>query len=275
MIMIKILFFITVAFFSFTAAFSFIRAIKKRVKNAGKNKNTVFEFKKMTSLKKRIFAAAAVFFITAVILMNIVFALTASILYVYFDWYIKNKKAAEYAALVDKQVVEALTVVKNAVQSGQSLAQAVATAADELKDPIKSEFEKMSERLALGANFDGILMEASANAVSKEFKLMIDTIRISKDSGASLAGIFDRIIAATSQRTAIQSKVKALTAQGRMSGNVVSVIPFVVIAMMYAIEPEMIGSLFTTLAGNILLLIVVIMVLTGSFVIRKLTEIEF
>ena len=275
MIMIKILFFITVAFFSFTAAFSFIRAIKKRVKNAGKNKNTVFEFKKMTSLKKRIFAAAAVFFITAVILMNIVFALTASILYVYFDWYIKNKKAAEYAALVDKQVIEALTVVKNAVQSGQSLAQAVATAADELKDPIKSEFEKMSERLALGANFDGILMEASANAVSKEFKLMIDTIRISKDSGASLAGIFDRIIAATSQRIAIQSKVKALTAQGRMSGNVVSVIPFVVIAMMYAIEPEMIGSLFTTLAGNILLLIVVIMVLTGSFVIRKLTEIEF
>lgn len=275
MIMIKILFFITVAAFSFTAAFSFIRAIKKRVKNAGKNKNTVFEFKKMTSLKKRIFAAAAVFFITAVILMNIVFALTASILYVYFDWYIKNKKAAEYAALVDKQVVEALTVVKNAVQSGQSLAQAVATAADELKDPIKSEFEKMSERLALGANFDGILIEASGNAVSKEFKLMIDTIRISKDSGASLAGIFDRIIAATSQRIAIQSKVKALTAQGRMSGNVVSVIPFVVIAMMYAIEPEMIGSLFTTLAGNILLLIVVIMVLTGSFVIRKLTEIEF
>lgn len=53
MIMIKILFFITVAFFSFTAAFSFIRAIKKRVKNAGKNKNTVFEFKKMTSLKKK------------------------------------------------------------------------------------------------------------------------------------------------------------------------------------------------------------------------------
>lgn len=275
MIMIKILFFITVAAFSFTAAFSFIRAIKKRVKNAGKNKNTVFEFKNMTSLKKRIFAAAAVFLITAVILTNIIFALTASILYVYFDWYIKNKKTAEYAALVDKQVVEALTVVKNAVQSGQSLAQAVATAADELKDPIKSEFEKMSERLALGANFDGILIEASGNAVSKEFKLMIDTIRISKDSGASLAGIFDRIIAATSQRIAIQSKVKALTAQGRMSGNVVSVIPFVVIAMMYAIEPEMIGSLFTTLAGNILLLIVVIMVLTGSFVIRKLTEIEF
>ena len=60
-----------------------------------------------------------------------------------------------------------------------------------------------------------------------------------------------------------------------MSGNVVSVIPFVVIAMMYAIEPEMIGFLFTTLAGNILLLIVMIMVLTGSFVIRKLTEIEF
>jgi tight adherence protein B len=103
----------------------------------------------------------------------------------------------------------------------------------------------------------------------------MDTLKIAKDSGASLAGIFDRIIDAASQRVAAQAKVTALTAQGRMSGNIVSVIPFVVVAMMYAIEPDMMKSLFTTFAGNILLLITVIMVLIGSFVIRKITEIDF
>ncbi|MDR1196264.1 MAG: type II secretion system F family protein [Endomicrobium sp.] len=271
--MIKILSLITI----FIAVFSILFLIISEIKNGKKKKKKNFnlKFKEMTAFKKRIFIAVVIFLITAIVLQNIVFALIACVLYVYFDWYVQNKKAKEKAALIDKQVIEALTIIKNAVQSGQSLTQSVSTAAQELKEPIKIEFIKMSENLSLGVSFDKTLTDESENAPSKEFKLMIDTIRISKDSGASLAGIFDRIISATSQRIAIQSKVEALTAQGRMSGNVVSVIPFVVILMMYVIEPDMMRSLFTTLAGNMLLLIVVIMILIGSFVIRKLTEIEF
>ncbi|MCA6085463.1 type II secretion system F family protein [Candidatus Endomicrobiellum agilis] len=176
---------------------------------------------------------------------------------------------------MDKQVVEALTVIKSAVQAGQSLQNAISTAQNELKDPIKREFEKMADKLALGVSFDRVLEDTSQNSKSKEFKLMIDTIRISKNTGASLSGIFDRITDSTSQRVAIQSKIVALTAQGRMSGNIVSVIPFVVIFMMYIIEADMMKSLFVTLPGNILLLIVVAMVLAGSFIIRKMTEIDF
>ena len=273
--MIKVLFISALGASAFLLIFSVISGIQNRKKDKKQSKTFKQKFKEMTSLRKRGFISAVIFMLTAIILQNIVFALITSIVYMYFDWYIQNKKARERAALVDKQVVEALTIVKNAVQSGQSLAQAVGTAAGELKDPIKIEFEKMSENLALGVNFDKVLIDVSENAPSKEFKLMIDTIRISKDSGASLAGIFDRIIAATSQRIAIQAKVTALTAQGRMSGNVVSVIPFFVIFMMYTIEPDMMSPLFTTLAGNILLLIVVIMILIGSFAIRKLTEIDF
>ncbi|MCL1972724.1 MAG: type II secretion system F family protein [Endomicrobia bacterium] len=273
--MIKILFISALGASVFLLIFSVVLGIQNRKKDKKQSKNLNLKFKEMTALRKRIFIAAIILMLTAIILQNIVFAMIASIVYMYFDWYIKDKKARERAALIDKQVVEALTIVKNAVQSGQSLAQAIKTAAEELKDPIKIEFDKMSENLALGVSFDKVLIDVSENAPSKEFKLMIDTIRISKDSGASLAGIFDRIIAATSQRIAIQAKVTALTAQGRMSGNVVSVIPFFVIAMMYTIEPDMMRSLFTTLAGNVLLLIVVIMILIGSFVIRKLTEIDF
>ncbi|MCL2144988.1 MAG: type II secretion system F family protein [Endomicrobia bacterium] len=273
--MMKILFVSALGASVFLLIFSVILGIKNSKKDKNRNKNFNQKFKEMTALRKRIFISVIIFMLTALILQNIVFALIACIIYVYFDWYVKNKKARELSALIDKQVIEALTIVKNAVQSGQSLAQAVGTAAGELKDPIKIEFDKMSENLALGVSFDKVLIDISENAPSKEFKLMIDTIRISKDSGASLAGIFDRIIAATSQRIAIQSKVTALTAQGRMSGNVVSVMPFLVILMMYTIEPDMMRSLFTTLAGNILLLITVIMVLIGSFVIRKLTEIDF
>ena len=259
--------------------FFFVLAIVQLVKNkksadeAKEKKKT--RFKDLPPVRKRFVIAGIIFFAVAILMQNIIFALIASGLYFYFDWHFVNKRAKERAALIDKQVIEALTIIKNAVQSGQSLQTAMTTAYEELKEPIKSEFLKISDNLALGVSFDKVLKDAAASAPSKEFRLMTDTLKISKDSGASLAGIFDRIIDATSQRVAVQAKVNALTAQGRMSGNIVSVIPFVVIAMMYAIEPDMMKSLFTTFAGNVLLLITVIMVLTGSFVIRKMTEIDF
>jgi len=240
-----------------------------------KNLKEQLSFKQMEFKRKRIVISVIVFAVVLIVLQNIVFGLIAAGLYVYFDWYYRDKNRRKLAALVDKQVIEALTIIKNAVQSGQSLQTAMGTAGGELKEPIKGEFVKMAESLSLGISFDKVLATASENSPSKEFRLMIDTIKISKDTGSSLAGIFDRIIDATSQRVGIQAKVTSLTAQGRMSGNVVSVIPFIVMLMMYVIQPDMMGSLFTTTAGNILLLVVVIMVLAGSFVIRKMTEIDF
>jgi tight adherence protein B len=185
----------------------------------------------------------------------------------------KNKRKS--ASLIDKQVVEALSIIKSIVQAGQSLQNAIIIAQNEFKYPIKLEFKKMSDSLAVGVNFDKVLEDASKNAKSKEFKLMIDTIRISKDTGASLSGIFERIIDSTGQRIAIQSKITALTAQGRMSGNIVSIVPFVVMFIMYVIEPDMMSPLFSTLPGNILLLVVIVMIIVGSFIIRKMTEIDF
>jgi tight adherence protein B len=210
-----------------------------------------------------------------VLFQNIIFALIFCIIYFYFDWYTQDKKKRKKEALVDKQVMEVLNVIKNSVRAGQSLQNAIVAAKNELKYPIKREFEKMSENLAFGVSFNKILEESSKNAESKEFKLMIDVIRISKDTGASLSDIFDRISDSAVQRINVQSKIIALTAQGRMSGNIVSVIPFLVIFMMYVIEPEMMKCLFVTVVGNILLLIVVVMVIVGSFIIRKMTEIDF
>jgi tight adherence protein B len=266
--MIKILFLFSFAFFIFCFIYFFVRKFNV-------NRKKFFDLKNLPRNKKRLLISFIIFVICAIFLQNIIFALIFGILYCYFDWYIKDKKRRKKAALVDKQVIEALNIIKNTVRSGQSLQNAIATAKNELKYPIKNEFEKISEKLIFGTSFDSVLEEASKTQISKEFKLMIDVIRLSKDSGASLSSIFDKISDSVVQRINVQSKIAALTAQGRMSGNIVSVIPFVVIFMMYIIEPEMTGCLFCTLAGNILLLIVVIMVITGSFLIRKMTEIDF
>ncbi|MDR1942500.1 MAG: type II secretion system F family protein [Endomicrobium sp.] len=249
-------------------------ANKKKSENNKENPSKI-NFKTLPALKKRFLFSFIIFFIISIIIQNLIFAFIAAVLYAYFDWYVQDRKLKKRMELIDKQVIEALTVIKNSVQSGQSIQAAMGIAYEELKEPVKSEFETISKNLALGVNFDEVLKKAAENSLSKEFRLMIDTIKLSKDSGSSLSGVFDRIIDATSQRISIQLKINALTAQGRMSGNIVSLMPFIVVLMMYLIDPDMIKSLFVTFVGNVLLLISVILVLTGSFVIRKMTEIDF
>jgi tight adherence protein B len=240
-----------------------------------KTKIKSLKFKSLNAGKKRLFILLAVFLFSAVFMRNIIFAAILCILYLYFDWHIGYERKCKLVNLMNKQIIEALNIIKNAVQAGQSLQNAINAARSELSYPLKLEFEKMSDNLALGVNFDKVLMDISQNTRSKEFKLMIDTVRISKDTGASLSAIFERITDTVSQRIAVRAKIVALTAQGRMSGNIVSIIPFVVLFIMYIVDPDMIKSLFVTLPGNILLLIVVIMALAGLFIIRKMTEIDF
>jgi tight adherence protein B len=266
----KIIFLFSFALFVFYFIYFFINKLKVKI-----NKKMYFDLKKLPKNKKRIFVSFIIFIGSVFLFKNIVFALISYILYCYFVWYMQDKKMRKKETLINKQVIEALNIIKSAVRAGQSLQNAIFTTKNELKYPIKSEFEKISERLAFGVNFDKVLEDSSKNAISKEFKLMIDVIRVSKDAGASLSDIFDRISDSTIQRINVQSKMTALTAQGRMSGNIVSITPFVVVLIMYMIEPEMMECLFVTLIGNILLLIVVVMVITGSIVIRKMTEIEF
>jgi tight adherence protein B len=266
--MIKILFLFSFSLFVFCFTYFFVSKFNI-------NRKRYFDLNNLPKNKKRLLISFIIFFLCAIFLKSIIFALIFGILYSYFDWYVQDKGKRKKAALIDKQVIEALNIIKNVVRSGQSLQNAVVAAKSELKYPIKNEFEKISEKLAFGASFDKVLEEVSKTRISKEFKLMIDVIRLSKESGASLSDIFDRISDSMVQRITVQSKITALTAQGRMSGNIVSVIPFVVIFIMYIIEPEMMKCLFCTLAGNILLLIVTIMVITGSFLIRKITEIKF
>jgi tight adherence protein B len=265
---------IGIAIFIFlTKAIDWIKQKQQEMSKA-KKPNLANRFLKLSPKHQMIVIMSIAFLIVFIVSQKIVFAIIASAAVAYFKWSSQKKKEKKLAALIDSQVIESLTTIKAAILAGQSLQNAIVVTTNDLKEPIKSDFERISNELIMGMDFDTVLIEASKKARSKEFRFMIDTINLSKDTGASLSGIFDRIIESTTQRIVLQGKVTALTSQGKLSGTVVSFIPFVVLALMYLMQPDMVKVLFNTLIGNILLLLVVVMVVVGSFVIRKISEVE-
>jgi tight adherence protein B len=76
------------------------------------------------------------------------------------------------------------------------------------------------------------------------------------------------------ERKKIHGKIAALTAQGKASGIVMGCVPFILLAVLYFIQPSMMGLLFTTFLGNVMLCVVVIMITVGMVVINKIVSID-
>lgn len=236
------------------------------------NNNKISQIK-ISGNKKNIVVILCIFVMVSIIL-NIIFSMLISMIFIYFKWLYKKKKEQDYKRSVDKQIIESIRIFRNIILSGQSILQAIDTVSKQVKQPLSGEFKKIFERVSLGVGLDEALQESSFNIQSEQYKLFIDSVRISNITGAKLSDILDKIEKSITQRLVIYSKVEALTSQGKMSGNIISVVPFFIILFVYFIEPDMMSVLFTTLIGNIILFISIVMMLLGSFFMRKISEID-
>jgi tight adherence protein B len=149
------------------------------------------------------------------------------------------------------------------------------TVSKQVKEPISAELKEICNKVNLGISLDTALEESSKHINSQQYKLFMDSVRIANVTGAKLSDILIKIENSISQKMSIYSTVQALTAQGKMSGLIVSIVPFFIIGFVYFVQPEMMSLLFTTLIGNIILLITVMMILLGSFLMNKIAQVDF
>jgi len=99
-------------------------------------------------------------------------------------------------------------------------------------------------------------------------------VNILRETGGNMAETFDTIVKTIRERSKLQNKINALTAQGRTAGIIVGCVPFGVAGMMYAIDPDLVRPLFTTLPGFVIIMIALTLVGSGLFIINKMVQIE-
>jgi tight adherence protein B len=213
-------------------------------------------------------------FLLVLVITNIIFATLSIIVIFYINWLRNKKQKQDRMRKIDKQIIETIRIFKNTIMTGQSVIQTIDAVSKQIDDPLASEFKRVYDSVALGISLDDALKQTSQNIQSQQYKLFIDSIRISNITGAKLSDILEKIERSITQRITIYSKVEALTAQGKISGLIVSVIPFFIILFVYFLEPDIMGVLFTTTLGNLIFFVSVTMLLLGSVFMRKITEIE-
>ncbi|OGS09232.1 MAG: hypothetical protein A2204_04450 [Elusimicrobia bacterium RIFOXYA1_FULL_47_7] len=230
--------------------------------NSGKSKNI------------KLLVACAVTVLSFIVIGKILFALICGFaVYTAINMYF-NKIRNRKIKLFDDQIIEALGMITSSVRAGQSLIQAVENMVKNMKPPVSDVFGEALNNIKMGMPVNDAFMKISEKFDSKDLRLAVLSMNLARESGGNIGEILTRLCDTMRERKKIQGKVEALTAQGKASGMVMSAVPFLLLLVLYAMEPGMTGLLFSTFLGNILLTIVIAMISLGYFVINKIVQID-
>jgi tight adherence protein B len=174
----------------------------------------------------------------------------------------------------NEQLSDMITTVIGSLRAGFSFPQALKTVVDEAQSPMKEEMEIVLKEMQFGSSIEDALMDLHERLPSDNLELMIQAILIQRQVGGNLATVLDKIVETIRERAKVHRQISTLTAQGRLSGIVVGLLPFILGLVLYLIEPDYIGTLFSHPIGFALIGAGLFSGLIGFLLIRKITTIE-
>ncbi len=176
--------------------------------------------------------------------------------------------------LINEQFIDAIGIISNALKSGLSLQQAIARVAGQYPVPLSQELSMVGKEIALGVPLEQALVNLGERVDSEDLNLFVTATNVVKDAGGNLSEMFDSIADTLRERNTIQGKIKALTAQGRMQGIVIGLMPIALGFILYKLDPNLIMPLFNDPIGWAILFIIALFEAIGTFFIAKIIRID-
>jgi tight adherence protein B len=173
-----------------------------------------------------------------------------------------------------RQIPDALMLMAGAMRAGSGVSVAMARAASASPSPARPHLERVLGDLRLGTSMAEALHSFERRAGVEEVTLIATAIRVGSETGGPLAATLESLADAIRRRLAIESRIRALTAQGRLQAWVMALLPAVVLALLAVVDPPSFNEIIFTQGGRIVLAAVVIAQVLGFRMVRRIVRIE-
>lgn len=192
--------------------------------------------------------------------------------FVPFVWLLwkRSSRLSRFAS----QLPDAMELIARALRAGHSLAAGMHVVGEEMPMPICTEFNRVYEEQNLGIAIDDSLRNLCERIPNLDLRFFVTSVLIQRQTGGDLAEILDKIGHIIRERYVILGQVKALTAEGRLSGVILIALPFGLFLMMLNIKYDYIEKLWTNELGIKMSVVALIMQLLGAVVIRHIVNIK-
>lgn len=169
---------------------------------------------------------------------------------------------------------DTLMAMTTMMRAGATFNMALDTIVEESKGPIAQEFGLLQKEMLVGVPFNTALNNLQERMPLTELELVIAGIKINREVGGSLAEVFGRLSDTLRRKIEMEGKIKALTAQGKAQGYVMTGLPILLALVLMKMEPEAMSRLFTDTLGWITCAIFLVFLFLGYKFIQKIVNIN-
>lgn len=185
--------------------------------------------------------------------------------------YKKNKIQAKMSELFP----QALGMCIQALKTGQTVSQVLSYLSHECTQPLRNEIVLVCNEMSLGLSAEAALTKMSERFPDfSEFHQFLESYKISRQTGANLTHLLQVLLDGMEEKNRILRKMNAMTAQAKLSGTVMGLLPFMLGFIFFIMDPSLMTPLFTQRAGWAILLLAAILESIGFLWIRQLLRVE-
>ena len=174
----------------------------------------------------------------------------------------------------EEQLPDAIDLFTRTMRAGHNIHSGLETMAAETADPVRMEFRKLVEELALGSQVEPALHGLGRRVPLIDLKFFITSLILQRQTGANMVAVLENLATLVRERLTMAAKLKAHTAQQRFSAALLCVLPVVVGLAFWILKPEYTALLWTDPTGQKFLTYAIISEIVGILIIRKIASVR-
>ncbi len=180
----------------------------------------------------------------------------------------RNKRMKKFEEILP----DAIDLFNRSMKAGHNIHSGLETIAGETSDPVKMEFKKVIEELALGSPIEDALRNLGKRIPIVDLKFFVTGLILQRQTGANMVQVLENLALLVRERLNLAAKMKAATAQQRFSAGLLCALPLVVGLGFWILKPEYIRLLYTDETGSKFLTYAIVSEIVGILVIRKIAN---
>ena len=209
-------------------------------------------------------------FFIPIILLRILLSVILSVIPIVV---IMRKRSARLKKF-ESQLPDAIDLFTRTMRAGHNIHSGLETIAEETTDPIRMEFRKVTEELALGSAIEPALHKLGDRIPIIDLKFFVTGLILQRQTGANMVNVLEDLATLVRERLNMAGKMRAHTASQRFSAGLLCALPFVVGLGFYVLKPEYVRLLWTDPLGTKFLTYGIISEIVGILVIRQISNVK-
>ena len=189
-------------------------------------------------------------------------------------WFYVERRRSKRLHKIDHQLPEALDLIGRAMRAGHAFATALKMAGEELPDPIAREFSLTHEEVNFGVSLQQALLNMAARTPSIDLRYFVIAVLIQRETGGNLTEVLANLATLMRERFKLLEKVRVLSAEGKLSAWILSLLPFAVAGMINLVNPGFLSVLWTDPVGLYMIGAALTMMFLGVLWMRRIIRIH-